>query len=111
MLGQISGLRGRDALAHDIGGLRRRQPQRPDIIARFAVEEPGEIIRRDEACLVSVSGAIARGPRYTASQVPAETLGIKSAFAEDVRRSDNRVLRVRPCLPLETQRVVEIKCD
>src|ERR1019366_4862058 len=111
MLGKISRFGGRDALTHDIRGFRGRQPQLPDVVAGFAIEEVRETFCRDEAWLVSSRTGVARGQRDAASRVSPETLGIESTFAENVGSADDGILRIRACVTLETQGVFEIEGD
>src|ERR1700716_1851570 len=111
MLGKISRFSGRDALAHNIRGFSRRQPELPDVIGGFAVKEASKIIRRDAACRVSASTSIARRRRTAARSVSKETLRIESTLAENVGSAHNRILRVRPCVTLEAQRILEIEGD
>ena len=94
MLRQISWFGSSDALADNIRGLGRRQPKLPDIVASRAGEIVSKMLRRDAA-----------------SRVPAERSGIKSAFPENIRSAHDRVLRVRPRVTLETQRLFEIESN
>src|SRR6266849_8159397 len=87
MLGKISRFGGRDALAYNIRGLSSRKPELPDVVIRFAVKELRKTFCRDAACRVS-----------------AERIRIQSPFAENVGSADNRILRIRPRVALETQR-------
>src|SRR6202521_2467256 len=94
MLGKISRFGGRDALAHNISGFRRRQPELPNTIGRFAIQEAGKIIRRDAACRVS-----------------AEVIRIQSTLTENIGSAHHRILRVRAGVSLETQSVFKIEGD
>src|SRR5258708_840104 len=101
MLGKISRLGGRDALRHSIRGLSRRQPELPDVIRGFAAKEASKIPRRNAACRVSARTSIARR----------EILRVQSTLAENIGGTDHGILRVRACVPLKAQSVLEIESD
>src|SRR6266849_1522742 len=94
VLGQISGLSGGDALVDQVRSLRRRQPQFPKFVAGFS----GEVL-----CQVPC--------RDVASYVSTESIGIEPTFAKNVGSPDYGILRVRPGLAFEAQRLLEIECD
>ena len=111
MLRQVSRLGGRNALAHNVGGLGGSKPELPNFVAVGTIEILSKILGRDGACPVSGAVGDVAAIGDAASRVSTKCLWIKSTLAEDVRRPHDRVLYVRTGLSLETECIVEVKGD
>src|ERR1700683_4740501 len=104
MFGEISRLSASDRLTNNIRSLRRRQPEFPDVIGRFALEVVGKGPG-------GFGNRIANGRRYAAISVPAETAWIQSAFAKNIGGTNHRILRIRACVSLKTKRLFEVESN
>ena len=88
MLGRVGWFGSGNALVDDGGGLRRRQPDFPDFVSRFALEIPVEIDGGSEHLLRSDSG-----------------------FAEDVGRPHDGVLSLGSGFAFEAESFFEVEGD
>jgi len=74
-----------------------RRARVPNLAAVWTLEIPSKIPAAFAAFSVATAVARLRG-RGDAAAVPAETVGVKSPFTEDIRRPDNGILHVGPSL-------------
>src|SRR5258706_8410016 len=101
VLGKVRRFSSSNALRHNVRSLSRRQPELPNTVRQFAVKELGKIIRRDAARRFPARTSIARR----------EILRVQSTLAKNVGGTDHGILRVRACVPLKAQSVLEIESD
>src|SRR5579864_9494000 len=116
MLCQICRFSRRNTLIDDVSSLRRRQPQFPKLISIVLVEErpiQGRV-RRRRRTYAALNGPLFYRAHEKSAEVNAlsrEAVRIHSAFAKDIGRANNRVLRVWPSLSLKAQGIFEIERD
>src|SRR6185312_11025619 len=111
MLGEISWLGCSDALVNDIRRLRRGEPELPEFVG-ISTRRRSSVVGRRRGTVVSLLYPQKSRQifwREICGDIFTEGLHVESALAEDVRCAHDRVLRIGPSLPLETQRVFEVE--